>query len=42
METLTFGFLNKSHMYTSVIYKFLIIVPIKNSMSPTQNLIKIS
>jgi len=36
METSIFGYLNGSHTYTSLIYDFLIVVPNKHSIPPTQ------
>jgi hypothetical protein len=40
MERRTFGYLIGSHVYTSFIYNFLIIVTIKHSILPTQQLFK--
>ena len=42
METPIFGYLNGSHVYTSLIYNFLIEVPNKHSISPTQYLTQIN
>lgn len=42
METSIFGYLNESHVYTLVIYKFLIVVLNKNLIPPTQHLTQIS
>jgi len=36
MKTSIFGFLNESHVYTSLIYNFLIVVSNKQSTTPTQ------
>ena len=36
METLIFGYLNGFHVYTSLIYKFLKVVPNKYSIPSTQ------
>jgi len=36
METSIFWYLNGSHTYTSLIYKFLIVVPNKHSIPPIQ------
>ena len=41
METPIFGYLNGSHVYTSLIYNFLIVVPNKHSIPPTQTSHKI-
>jgi hypothetical protein len=40
MELSIFEYLNGSHMYTSFIYNFLIIVPNKYSIPPTQHPLK--
>lgn len=36
METPIFGYLNGSHTYTSLFYHFLIVVPNKHLIPPTQ------
>ena len=42
IETSIFGYLNVSHVYTSFIYNFFIVIPNKHSFPPTLHPTQIS